>query len=59
LLELGALRLDTVKHLVLEAPHPSPFSAASGFFGCQHFSKANEYLVAHGETSIDWLQGYA
>ena len=42
------------KHLVLEAPHPSPFSAASGFFGCKHFSKANEYLVAHGETPINW-----
>ncbi|MCX6787539.1 MAG: uracil-DNA glycosylase [Candidatus Kaiserbacteria bacterium] len=47
--------IDRSKHLVLEAPHPSPFSAASGFFGCKHFSKANEYLVAHGETPIDWL----
>lgn len=47
--------IDRSKHLVLEAPHPSPFSAASGFFGCKHFSKANEYLIAHNETPIDWL----
>ncbi|MFA6519403.1 MAG: uracil-DNA glycosylase [Candidatus Paceibacterota bacterium] len=47
--------IDRSKHLVLEAPHPSPFSAASGFFGCKHFSKANDYLVAHNETPIDWL----
>ncbi len=43
------------KHLVLEAPHPSPFSAYSGFFGCKHFSKANEYLISHNETPINWL----
>ncbi len=43
------------KHLVLEAPHPSPFSAASGFFGCKHFSKTNAYLIEHGETPIYWL----
>ena len=47
--------IDRSKHLVLEAPHPSPFSAASGFFGCKHFSKANEYLIAHGETPINWI----
>ncbi len=47
--------IDRSKHLVLEAPHPSPFSAASGFFGCKHFSKANEYLTSHHETPIDWL----
>lgn len=46
--------IDRSKHLVLEAPHPSPFSAASGFFGCKHFSKANDYLTAHGATLIDW-----
>lgn len=46
--------IDRTKHLVLEAPHPSPFSAASGFFGCKHFSKANEYLAAHGKQPIDW-----
>ncbi len=47
--------IDRSKHLVLEAPHPSPFSAASGFFGCKHFSKANDYLIAHDEAPIDWL----
>lgn len=47
--------IDRTKHLVLEAPHPSPFSAASGFFGCKHFSKANAYLAAHGLEPIDWL----
>lgn len=46
--------IDRVKHLVLEAPHPSPLSAYNGFFGCKHFSTANEYLVAHGKTPIDW-----
>jgi uracil-DNA glycosylase len=47
--------IDREKHLVLEAPHPSPFSAASGFFGSKPFSRANAYLTAHGETPIDWL----
>lgn len=42
------------KHLVLKAPHPSPLSASRGFFGCRHFSQANAYLVAHGQTPIDW-----
>lgn len=46
--------IDTSKHLVLEAPHPSPFSVHSGFFGCKHFSQANEYLEAHGQEPIDW-----
>jgi uracil-DNA glycosylase len=46
--------IDRSKHLVLEAPHPSPFSAHTGFFGCKHFSRANDYLVAHGEIPIDW-----
>ena len=41
------------RHLVLEAAHPSPFSA-TGFFGCRHFSKTNEYLIAHGKRPIDW-----
>jgi len=49
--------IDTQKHLVLEAPHPSPFSADSGFFGCKHFSKANEYLRQHGVEPIDWSVG--
>lgn len=47
--------IDRSKHLVLEAPHPSPFSAASGFFGCKHFSKANAYLAEYGKEPIDWL----
>lgn len=46
--------IDRSRHLVLEAPHPSPFSAASGFFGCNHFTRANDYLIAHGKTPIDW-----
>jgi len=41
-------------HLVLTAPHPSPLSAHSGFFGCRHFSKANAFLVANGRGAIDW-----
>jgi uracil-DNA glycosylase len=47
--------IDRNKHLVLESPHPSPFSANNGFFGNGHFKKANEYLEAHGERPIDWL----
>lgn len=46
--------IDTSKHLVLKAAHPSPFSAAAGFFGCKHFSKTNAYLKAHGMNPIDW-----
>lgn len=46
--------IDTTKHHVLKAPHPSPFSAHSGFFGCKHFSKANELLRKEGKTEIDW-----
>ena len=46
--------IDPRRHLILEAPHPSPFSASSGFFGCKHFSKANEYLRQHGIDPIDW-----
>ncbi|RVT92411.1 uracil-DNA glycosylase [Sphingomonas crocodyli] len=42
------------RHLVLKAAHPSPLSAHSGFFGCRHFSKANAFLEAHGQTPIDW-----
>jgi uracil-DNA glycosylase len=47
--------IDEAKHLVMKAPHPSPFSAHSGFFGCKHFSKANAYLEKKGERKIDWL----
>lgn len=46
--------LNNPKHLILEAPHPSPLSAYRGFFGCQHFSKTNEFLIENGLTPIDW-----
>ena len=46
--------IDRRKHLVLECAHPSPLSAHNGFFGCRHFSKANDWLVTRGETPIDW-----
>src|SRR5215510_2624152 len=46
--------IDETKHLILRAAHPSPLSASAGFFGCRHFSKANQYLVAHGIDPIDW-----
>lgn len=41
-------------HIILEAAHPSPLSAYYGFFGCKHFSKANEILISMGEKPIDW-----
>lgn len=47
--------IDRTKHLVIESPHPSPFSAYSGFFGSRPFSRANAYLSDHGEAPIDWL----
>lgn len=46
--------IDRTKHLVLSAPHPSPFSAARGFFGCRHFRQANAFLVSRGQEPIDW-----
>ncbi len=46
--------IDTFKHVVLKAPHPSPFSAHNGFFGCKHFSQINGILTACGEKAIDW-----
>lgn len=46
--------LNNPKHLILEAPHPSPLSAYRGFFGCQHFSKTNEFLKKNGLIPIDW-----
>ncbi len=49
----GAM-IDTHRHLVLKAPHPSPLSAHRGFFGCHHFSLANSYLQQHGKTEINW-----
>ena len=47
--------IDRSRHLVIESPHPSPFSASNGFFGSKPFSRANEYLVFHSKQSIDWL----
>ena len=49
------VHIDSRKHLVLKAAHPSPFSVEKGFFGCKHFSKANEYLMSHGKLPIDWM----
>lgn len=47
--------IDTRKHLVLKAAHPSPLAAnRGGWFGCRHFSQTNQYLVAHGHAPIDW-----
>jgi len=46
--------IDRNKNLVLMSPHPSPFSADRGFFGCKHFSKANAYLKGKGLPEIDW-----
>ncbi|MCJ8238342.1 uracil-DNA glycosylase [Peteryoungia algae] len=46
--------VDRARHRVLTAPHPSPLSAHNGFFGCRHFSQANDYLVAQGRNAIDW-----
>ena len=49
----GAI-IDSTRHCVLKAPHPSPLSAHRGFFGCGHFVAANRYLQQRGETPIDW-----
>lgn len=46
--------VDPNKNLILKSVHPSPLSASRGFFGNHHFSRANEYLVAHGKTPIEW-----
>lgn len=46
--------VDQTRHLVLKAPHPSPLSANTGFLGCRHFSKANDWLEAKGRGRIDW-----
>ena len=50
----GAI-VDTARHHVLTAAHPSPYSAANGFFGCRHFSRANELLAAGGAEPVDWV----
>ena len=49
----GAI-IDASKHCVIKSPHPSPLSAHRGFLGSQPFSKANQYLLDHGQTPIDW-----
>lgn len=46
--------IDETRHMVLKAAHPSPFSVERGFFGCRHFSKANEYLGKNGIDPVDW-----
>jgi uracil-DNA glycosylase len=46
--------IDETRHLILESPHPSPFSVHSGFFGCKHFSKCNKYLASHNKKEIIW-----
>jgi uracil-DNA glycosylase len=48
--------VDPSRHLVLKAPHPSPLSAHSGFFGCRHFSKANAFLQGKGLQPVDWAR---
>ena len=49
--------ITSPQHLVLECPHPSPLSAYSGFFGCKHFSKCNDFLIKNGMEPIDWHTG--
>ena len=46
--------IDKKKHKVFNASHPSPFSAYSGFFGCKHFSKTNQFLISIGKKPINW-----
>ncbi len=46
--------IDEGKHFILTSPHPSPFSADKGFFGCKHFSKTNQFLIKSGKDPIDW-----
>jgi len=52
--EAKAVMIDKSKHFILAAPHPSPFSANRGFFGCRHFSRINELLRQMGKEEIDW-----
>ena len=52
--QMKKVMLNNPKHLILEAPHPSPLSAYRGFFGCQHFSKTNTFLTENGLEPIDW-----
>ncbi|MCU5746860.1 uracil-DNA glycosylase [Staphylococcus sp. SQ8-PEA] len=48
--------IDTAKHLIIKSPHPSPLSAYRGFFGSKPYSKANEYLQAHGIEPVNWCE---
>jgi uracil-DNA glycosylase len=48
------LLVDETKHQILKAAHPSPLSAHAGFFGCRHFSKANEWLMSNGIDPVNW-----
>ncbi len=52
--KMKASMIKNPNHLVLTAAHPSPLSAYKGFFGCRHFSKANQFLTEHGSEPIDW-----
>lgn len=52
--QMKASMLHNPRHLILQAPHPSPLSAYRGFFGCGHFQKTNEFLQNCAETPIDW-----
>jgi uracil-DNA glycosylase len=49
--------INSSKHCILTAAHPSPYSASAGFFGCRHFSKANAYLERNGIAPVDWQIG--
>lgn len=46
--------IDASRHTIIESPHPSPLSAHQGFFGTKPFSRANDALIAHGQTPVDW-----
>jgi len=46
--------IEKTRHHVLRAPHPSPLSAYRGFFGCKHFSKANELLILQNKEPVNW-----
>ncbi len=52
--EAKTILIDQTKHFILKSPHPSPFSANRGFFGCRHFSRVNELLRQMGKDEIDW-----
>lgn len=49
-----AASVDSARHLILKAAHPSPLSAHNGFLGCKHFSQCNAFLISKGQSPIDW-----